>query len=100
MSDINLDHLARVIFASLFLCKITSPTLPWSCPLEAHRDGNWRCGGKKIKLYLLEAGVSVYIIILCKGHFKEDLSVLLHLFPQSLIFISMDPWIFMLHFGL
>lgn len=25
MSDINLDHLARVIFASLLLCKVTSP---------------------------------------------------------------------------
>lgn len=90
MGDVNLDHLARVVFARLLHYKVASS------PCLGLSFGSSRGGGRGLSFtYWRVEHLRTLSSFLC----KEDLSVLPHLFLQSFISISMDPWIFMLYFG-
>ena len=89
--DGDLDPLAEVVFDQFIHCKVTFPPIPILSSLEGSHYV-WPTL-KEEELY----STIKYLEFLYMG----DLSILpMYLFRQSLIYVSMESWIFTVYFKL
>ena len=96
-ADINLDLLAEVVCVRLLHCKITFSFFSYyTLCKEVTMYGSYLRSGELCSTSLKAEYLYKLFVILVQG----DFSLLLHLFIQLFIYISMGSWIFILYFVL
>lgn len=94
--DVDLDHMANVVFVRFLQCRITFSVLAIMSSLEGSHHAEPTAESESYASLL--GGLSIGISYL--KFWTRGLSINSHLFIQSFIYNSMDSWLFILHFGL